>query len=70
MTKTKKGKWIKGKFNFTKKMYEPCEDNAVYDVKHICSECNNAAYSDPYWGERLFPYCPFCGAEMENQDYL
>jgi rubrerythrin len=68
MTETKKGKWIKGKFNFIKRMYEPCEDNAVYGVKYICSECNNTAYSDSDWGERLFPYCPFCGAEMENGD--
>ena len=68
MKETKKGKWIKGRFNFTKRMYEPCEDNTV-DARYICSECNNKAYSDADWGERLFPYCPFCGAEMENQDY-
>ena len=68
MTERKKGKWIKGRYNFTKRMYEPCEYNVV-DARFICSECNTGAYSDADWGERLFPYCPFCGAEMENQDY-
>lgn len=71
MTETKKGKWIerKCKYNSLKRIYEPCDDNAVCSVRHFCSECNNVAYSDSAWGERLFPYCPFCGAEMENQDY-
>ncbi len=64
MTELKKGKWIKGSFNTKKWLYEPCEDGEA----HICSECERAAYDDADYGEKLFPYCPFCGAEMENGD--
>lgn len=66
MTEEKKGKWIRGTLNFITWLYEPCEDGGLY----ICSECKHVAYSDTDYGERLFPYCPFCGAEMENPDYL
>ena len=61
----KKGKWIKGKYNFEKWLYEPCKDGDTL----ICSECEHPSYDDSDYGYQLFPYCPFCGAEMENQDY-
>ena len=62
MTEAKKGKWIKGTFNFKTFLYEPCKNGSY----RICSECNHVAYDDSDYGEQLFPYCPFCGAKMEN----
>ena len=49
--------------------------NGKYVVKEsekngfiICSNCKETAYDDSDYGAQIFPYCPYCGAEMENGD--
>lgn len=34
--------------------------NGIY----FCSVCRNEAYWDTDYGQQLFDYCPYCGAEM------
>lgn len=33
-------------------------------MQYYCSECGHEAYWKDY-GQELFEYCPYCGAEME-----
>ena len=30
----------------------------------FCSECHKEAYWDTDYGQQLFDYCPYCGAQM------
>lgn len=30
----------------------------------FCSECEHEAYWDTDYGQQLFDYCPYCGADM------
>ena len=32
-----------------------------------CSECHKEAYWDTDYGQQLFDYCPYCGADMRNK---
>jgi hypothetical protein len=34
---------------------------------YYCSECKNEAYCDTNYGQQLFDYCPYCGANMRRQ---
>ena len=65
MTERKKGKWVGYKYVKNKIVPDESDSGGL----HICSNCKEFAYDDSDYGERLFPYCPFCGAEMENQEY-
>ena len=31
-----------------------------------CSECHKEAYWDTDYGQQLFDYCPYCGADMRE----
>ena len=33
-----------------------------------CSECHKEAYWDTDYGQQLFDYCPYCGADMRGED--
>ena len=33
----------------------------------FCSECHKEAYWDTDYGQQLFDYCPYCGAQMLTQ---
>ena len=62
----KKAKWVKGRWDFTSGKYYI--DESYEDGADICSNCREKAYEDSDYGYQLFPYCPWCGAEMENPD--
>lgn len=51
-------KWVKGLTLGDKERFCP---SIIY-----CDNCKNEAYWDASYGQQLFDYCPFCGAEMEN----
>ena len=61
-----KGKWVGWRYDEKGKIV--ADENK--DGLHMCSVCKEFAYDDSDYGEQLFPYCPFCGAEMENQTYF
>ena len=48
----KRGKWI----HFT-------DDGFIF-----CSECYKEAYWDTDYGQQLFDYCPYCGADMREHE--
>ena len=60
----KKGKWVHAFFNFDTGRYEIAEENKHGAI--ICSNCKESAYDDSDYGYQIFPYCPYCGAEMGN----
>lgn len=33
-----------------------------------CSVCKNEAYWDTDYGQQLFDYCPYCGADMREPE--
>ena len=47
----RKGKWVEGEY---------C------DIM-ICSNCGKEAYWDTDYGQQLFDYCPYCGADMRGE---
>ena len=63
----KKGKWVNARFDIDKGKYI-IDESKKYGAE-ICSNCKEEAYADSDWGYKRFPYCPWCGAEMENSDY-
>lgn len=34
----------------------------------FCSVCRNEAYWDTDYGQQLFDYCPYCGAQMDKEN--
>ena len=63
----KKAKWVNARFDVDKGKY--IINESIKYGHTICSNCKEEAFSDSDWGYQLFPYCPWCGAEMENSDY-
>ena len=53
----RKGKWLLGKF--MPNGHEQYLPSIAY-----CSSCKREAYWETGFGQRLFDYCPFCGADM------
>ena len=35
---------------------------------YFCSECDSEAYWDTDYGQQLFDWCPYCGADMQKGD--
>ena len=52
-TKRKKGKWIKEYWNS--------------EHTRKCSECNITQTVTTYMGKVIFNYCPYCGADMRDE---
>lgn len=50
----KHGKWINAK---------PMSGR----VGKVCSACGNEAYWDSDYGQQLFDWCPYCGADMRKE---
>lgn len=42
--------------------------NAIGSDIKLCSNCHNEAYWDTDYGQQLFDFCPYCGAEMDRTD--
>ena len=56
---TKEGKWLG----------EEEIPNSSYYIVHntkFCSVCHNEAYHDSQYGQQLFDFCPYCGADMRT----
>jgi len=51
----KVGKWIEAK---------PMSGR----IGKVCSACGCEAYWDSDYGQQLFDWCPYCGAEMRGED--
>lgn len=34
---------------------------------YFCAECDSEAYWDTDYGQQLFDFCPYCGADMRKQ---
>ena len=62
-----KAKWVKGHLDYKKGKYV-ADETYKYGID-ICSNCKQPAFDDSDYGYQLTPYCPWCGAEMENSDY-
>lgn len=54
VVEVKKGKWIDAK---------PMSGR----VGKVCSACGNEAYWDSDYGQQLFDWCPYCGADMRKE---
>ena len=62
----KKAKWVRAVYDFNTGKYVIKESEKYGFI--ICSNCKSEAYDDSDYGAQIFPYCPYCGAEMENGD--
>ena len=51
--------------NFKQKWFKECAKWIGTDIK-FCSICGNEAYWDTDYGQQLFDYCPYCGADMRE----
>ena len=56
----KKGKWTDGR-DMLGYPRIPYHCNIKY-----CSECGSEAYWDTDYGQQLFDFCPFCGADTRG----
>ena len=62
------GKWVLGKDIPEWIRREHPAYMFLPDVKY-CSACYNEAYWDTDYGQQLFVYCPYCGADMKRGIY-
>ena len=60
----KRGEWIDG-LDIPKKERERHPYVYLHGEKY-CSVCYKEAYFDTDYGQQLFDYCPYCGADMRG----
>ena len=58
----KKGRWVNGA-EIPNKRKRIFSEDITY-----CSNCHNEAYWDAEYGQQLFDYCPYCGADMRGEE--
>ena len=48
---------------------EPVRGEWIPDERgtHFCSVCDSEAYWDTDYGQELFYWCPYCGADMRGE---
>lgn len=44
------------------------KDEKRNSFEKFCSICKHEAYWDTDYGQQLFDYCPYCGADMRGGD--
>ena len=59
------GRWIDG-LEVSGEMRKKRPFFFLANVKY-CSACWNEAYWDTDYGQQLFDYCPYCGADMQKE---
>lgn len=68
--------WITGEELNKLKIKPPKRKGIEYNYKtkswwngYYCSNCLESAYCDTDFGDQLFPFCPWCGAEMRVAEW-
>ena len=59
----KKGKWTKGS-DMPLMKHRNGKPKKFWPSLKYCSNCGHEAFDDSDWGEQLFDFCPYCGADM------
>lgn len=70
--------WVTGKYLNEQGIRPKYNKHEWFDKKRkrwtediwFCKDCLRDAYWDADYGQRLFPFCPFCGKEKSNGDCL
>ena len=60
----KKGKWTIG-VDMPPMRYRNGKPKKFWPSFRYCSVCGHEAFDDSDWGEQLFDWCPYCGAQMD-----
>ena len=61
----KKGKWTVGA-DMPPMRYRNGKPKKFWQSLRYCSVCGHEAFDDSDWGEQLFDWCPYCGADMRE----
>ena len=61
----KKGKWTVGA-DMPPMRYRNGKPKKFWQSLRYCSVCGHEAFDDSDWGEQLFAWCPYCGADMRG----
>ena len=62
----KKGKWTVGA-DMPPMRYRNGKPKKFWQSLRYCSVCGHEAFDDSDWGEQLFDWCPYCGADMRGE---
>lgn len=65
----KKGKWTVGA-DMPPMRYRNGKPKKFWQSLRYCSVCGHEAFHDSDWGEQLFDWCPYCGADMRGERWL
>ena len=62
----KKGKWTIGA-DMPPMRYRNGKPKKFWSSLRYCSVCGHEAFDDSDWGDQLFAWCPYCGADMRGE---
>ena len=62
----KTGKWTEGS-DMPPMKHRNGKPKKFWPSFRYCSVCGREAFDDSDWGEQLFDFCPYCGADMRGE---
>lgn len=64
----KTGKWTLG-CDMPPMKHRNGKPKKFWPSLRYCSVCGHEAFDDSDWGEQLFEWCPYCGADMRGEGH-